>query len=162
MPFGSTAEYAKWRRERGLTGTSSRAIERAIADGKIKRRKDGKLDFKRCDANWEKNQAPRNLNGSGKVAVSLQEARARKANAEAQIAEDALRRSRGELVEVAKVNQAWQSIARRIRDGMMAIPGRVAGELAGELAGKEPNVRRVEERLEEEVRKALESLEGER
>ncbi len=60
---------------------------------------------------------------------------------------------RGELVSAAAAERAAFDCARTVKEALLNLPDRLAAELAGES-----DPRRVHERLEQEVRSALESL----
>jgi hypothetical protein len=61
---------------------------------------------------------------------SLAAARTRKMEADATLAELALARQRGELVEAGAMESAYEDLFRRLRDRILIVPREVAGDCA--------------------------------
>ena len=93
--------------------------------------------------------------GGVKIGGTYDEARTRKVNAEAEIAELELAKVRGELVVVDDVIKAWESVLMAVKAKMMSVPTKAAPVVASEgEAGKCQAV------IEDLVREALEELEN--
>jgi hypothetical protein len=93
--------------------------------------------------------------GGVKIGGTYDEARTRKVNAEAEIAELELAKVRGELVVVDDVIKAWESVLMAVKAKMMSVPTKAAPVVASEgEAGKCQAV------IEDLVREALEELES--
>lgn len=93
--------------------------------------------------------------GGVKIGGSYDEARTRKVNAEAEIAELELAKVRGELVVVDDVIKAWETVLMAVKAKMMSVPTKAAPVVASEgEAGKCQAV------IEDLVREALEELEN--
>jgi hypothetical protein len=97
--------------------------------------------------------APQALEPDGKPTPSYNESRAEREAAEAKLAELKLARERGELVRADAVRVRCENVAIAVRDSLRQIPARVAGDLSAET-----NARRIEERLTQEIDRALEQL----
>ena len=93
--------------------------------------------------------------GNVKIGGTYDEARTRKVNAEAEIAELELAKVRGELVVVDDVIKAWETVLMAVKAKMMSVPTKAAPVVASEgEAGKCQAV------IEDLVREALEELES--
>lgn len=93
--------------------------------------------------------------GGVKIGGTYDEARTRKVNAEAEIAELELAKVRGELVVVDDVIKAWETVLMAVKAKMMSVPTKAAPVVASEgEAGKCQAV------IEDLVREALEELEN--
>ncbi len=93
--------------------------------------------------------------GGVKLGSTYDEARTRKVNAEAEIAELELAKVRGELVVVDDVIKAWETVLMAVKAKMMSVPTKAAPVVASEgEAGKCQAV------IEDLVREALEELEN--
>lgn len=89
------------------------------------------------------------------IGTPYDEARTRKVNAEAEIAELELAKVRGELVVVDDVIKAWETVLMAVKAKMMSVPTKAAPVVASEgEAGKCQAV------IEDLVREALEELEN--
>lgn len=84
---------------------------------------------------------------------SYDEARTRKINAEAEIAELELQRIKATMCFTADVVKAWENVLHSCRAKMLAIPTKMAPVVAGIT-----DVSAVKERIEEAVREALDEL----
>jgi hypothetical protein len=92
------------------------------------------------------------MSGVG-IGTPYDEARTRKVNAEAEIAELELAKIRGELVVAEDVVKAWEDVLGALKAKLMAIPTKGAPVVATESeAGK------CQEILEDLIREALEEL----
>lgn len=87
------------------------------------------------------------------IGSSYDEARTRKINAEAEIAELELQRIKATMCFTADVVKAWESVLHACRAKMLAIPTKMAPVLAGTS-----DVNTIKDRLDEAVREALEEL----
>lgn len=87
------------------------------------------------------------------IGSSYDEARTRKVNAEAEIAELQLTKARGELALVEDVIAAWVDVLAATKAKLMAIPTKTATILATE---NDPKIIKTE--LEDQVREALAEL----
>lgn len=87
------------------------------------------------------------------IGSSYDEARTRKVNAEAEIAELQLARARGELALVEDVISAWVDVLSATKAKVMAIPTKTATILATE---NDPKIIKTE--LEDHIREALAEL----
>ena len=91
--------------------------------------------------------------GGVKLGSSYDEARTRKTNAEAQIAEIELEKVRGELVPAEEVVSAWNDVLGALKSKLMSIPTKGAPILATEVqAGVCQKI------LEDLITEALEEL----
>jgi hypothetical protein len=78
------------------------------------------------------------LSNSDKAAkVSANEARRRKETALAELRELEVQQKRGELVKVEDVRNAWATVVRTIRDGVMRIPDKCAPAIAAAADARE-------------------------
>jgi hypothetical protein len=87
------------------------------------------------------------------IGSSYDEARTRKVNAEAEIAELQLARARGELALVEDVIAAWVDVLAATKAKLMAVPTKTATILATE---NDPKIIKTE--LEDQIREALAEL----
>lgn len=87
------------------------------------------------------------------IGSSYDEARTRKVNAEAEIAELQLAKARGELALVEDVIAAWVDVLAATKAKLMAIPTKTATILATE---NDPTIIKTE--LDEQIREALSEL----
>jgi len=179
----SLRQYAEHRKERGLGGTTLRAVQKAIASNRISTVPDEKgrerIDPAVADIQWSRNtdvdqaaraNAPRTAAGAGSAegegggAVVVPaagegaqnpywQAKTRREVAEASKAEIELRALAGELVQKAEVHRAAFDAGRMLRDLILAVPPKVAAELASIT---DPAV--IERRLREELRRPLEQV----
>ena len=168
----SLRAYAKHR------GVSLRAVQKAIASGRISKREDGRLDAEAADANWARNTAPRpqppsksakpaasRLNVQHHVVVPTREpgeparletgleyskARAVRESYLARLTKIDFEERSGKLVSRDEVQVTAFNRFRQFRDGMLNIADRLAAVLAAE---RDPS--KVHELLMCEIRKAL-------
>lgn len=163
-------------------GVSHTAVAKAIKAGRISIEPDGKIDPVKADAQWARNTLPsQSLNtGAAKPAakvatpavstpVSSREAQApletratapdyqtsraiREAYA-ARLAKLEFEERTGKLISSDEVEMRTFNLARRLRDRMQTLPRRLAAALAAE---QDPRV--IEQRLDDEIRQALEEL----
>ena len=84
---------------------------------------------------------------------SYDEARTRKINAEAEIAELELQRIKATMCFTADVVKAWENVLHACRAKLLAVPTKMAPVVAGIT-----DVSTVKERIEEAVREALDEL----
>ena len=87
------------------------------------------------------------------IGSSYDEARTRKVNAEAEIAELQLAKARGELALVEDVIAAWVDVLAATKAKLMAVPTKTATILATE---NDPKIIKTE--LEDQIREALAEL----
>ena len=170
----SRRAYARHRKQHGLPGTSDTAVRAAITDGRIAAAllADKTIDPAKADALWGTNSsrspsagdgvAEVPVNGSGPVQGSeLTQARVRKTDLDAQKAELAVGRMRGELIDRERALRLVYDFFRRQRDELEAWPARVAPTLAAELDVDEGTLQRIlREYVEDHLRElaAIETL----
>jgi hypothetical protein len=172
--IGSMTAYAKNRKERGLVGGTLRAVQKAIASGRITKGSDGRIDFDRADRDWEANlnhrkrRSPRSkkkqsvisnqTNSLGENEASLGniptesflEAQRRHEWLKVQKEDLELRRRRGELVELSDIEIVWSNIVSASQDRFLGIPGKLAPRLVSISSVHECQIL-----LEREIREAL-------
>ncbi|OSM07612.1 hypothetical protein MAIT1_04409 [Magnetofaba australis IT-1] len=149
-------------------------MRKAIKAGRISKEPDGSIDPVKADAEWERNTnqaqqrttAPANppqrfapispsANQPKQGAPDYQTSRAiREAYAARLVKLDFEERSE-QLISADEVRVSAFNMARRVRDRLFNIPHRLASVLASETEAAV-----IEERLELELRKALEELKG--
>lgn len=169
-------------------GVSHTAVAKAIKAGRISKESDGTIDPAKADAQWVRNTLPsQNLNtGAAKPApkvttppVSTPVSSAPVANRElqppletgritapdyqtsraireayaARLAKLEYEERTAKLIGSDEVDMRTFNLARRLRDRMQTIPRRLAAALAAE---QDPRV--IEQRLDDEIRQALEEL----
>lgn len=153
--------YARYRKEKGLVGTSDAAVRKAIATGRINKRADGKLDFDECDKLWAKNTDPvmqavpkaqnvklvektganpsANLGAhpdeelADHVADSIATLKLRELQLKVENLEIENAKKRGELVSKDNAVRIFNTIARQNRDGWLNWPNQIAAEMAADL-----------------------------
>lgn len=167
----SLRAYAKHR------GVSLRAVQKAIASGRISKTEDGRLDADAADANWVRNTAPRpqppsksakpaphqnvhrhsdagarEPSDSPRLETGLEYSKARAVRESylARLAKIDFEERSGKLVNRDEVQVAAFNRFRQFRDGMLNIADRLAAVLAAE---RDPS--KVHELLMSEIRKAL-------
>lgn len=180
MNWITLSEYGR------IRGVTREAVRQAIIAGRlknsVKQNEKGKwvVDPGAANIEWElatsHKHRPKHLGdtrpadykpivipGMGKAAdsddpmqVTLAEAQRRAEVAKAEIQEIKLAQLKGELVPVAEVEAEAFKAARTVRDNMLNIPDRVAAEFAGITQSQV-----IHARLMDEIRKALEGLQGE-
>ncbi len=169
-------------------GVSHTAVAKAIKAGRISIEPDGKIDPVKADAQWASNTLPsQKLNtGAAKLAakvanppVSTPVSTASVANRElqppmetgrisapdyqtsraireayaARLAKLEYEERTAKLISSDEVEMRTFNLARRLRDRMQTLPRRLAAALAAE---QDPRV--IEQRLDDEIRQALEEL----
>lgn len=87
------------------------------------------------------------------IGSTYDEARTRKINAEAEIAELQLEKIKGTLCLTEDVVKAWQSVLHACRAKLLAVPSKISPVLAAE---DDPAI--VRDRLEDQIREALAEL----
>ena len=156
-------------------GVSHTAVGKAIKAGRIPQEPDGTIDPAKADAAWERNTLPsQNLNATAKpvetrvattpkVSTSLETSRAtapdyqtsraiREAYA-ARLIKLEFEERTAKLINAQDVDLRTFNLARRLRDRMQTLPRRLAAAFAAEQ-----DARAIEQRLEDEIRQALEEL----
>jgi len=156
------AEYARSRKERGLPGGSREAVRKAIDAGDISAfGPDKKIDPQLADTQWARNRrariSPQAAAGGDLVDqaggpdappaaapalaaapaapvpdTGYTAARARREQAEADLAEMTARKMRGDLVAWDDVARGGFEVGRDLRDTMDSAVNSLAAELAGE------------------------------
>ena len=167
-------------------GVSHTAVAKAIKAGRISVEPDGKIDPAKADAQWSRNTLPsQNLNpGASKSAPKVatppvstpvstvssrelpppletgriaapdyQTSRAIREAYAARLAKLEYEERTAKLISSDEVEMRTFNLARRLRDRMQTIPRRLAAALAAE---QDPRV--IEQRLDDEIRQALEEL----
>jgi phage terminase Nu1 subunit (DNA packaging protein) len=149
----SSRAYAEHRRSRGLPGQTKSAVDKALADGRISRTPEGKIDPEEADAAWAANTGKRGINGTDPTTYS--KAKADREGWLAKIAELEYHQKRARLVDAEEVRRELFSRSRAIRERLLAIPARLAPGLLGVETARE-----MEDRLREELVSALQDLSG--
>ena len=170
----SVKAYASYRREKGLPGSSPRAVEIALKSGRIKRGKDNKIHPKQADADWQANtdhskRPPHSEPGAkkrrgaklpdsalGKDTLTLADAKALHETIKVREKEIAHLERIGSLVLAADVEKFAAKRDRETRDAVLAVPAKIAAEV--HAAAKTGGVRKVERLIQEALRGALERL----
>ena len=167
-------------------GVSHTAVAKAIKAGRISKEPDGSIDPAKADAQWARNTLPsQNLNTSAskpapKVATpavstpvstgssrelqppvetgrisapDYQTSRAIREAYAARLAKLEYEERTAKLISSDEVEMRTFNLARRLRDRMQTLPRRLAAALAAE---QDPRV--IEQRLDDEIRQALEEL----
>ncbi len=167
-------------------GVSHTAVAKAIKAGRISKEPDGTIDPAKADAQWARNTLPsQNLNtGAPKPAAKVatppvstpvatgssrelqppvetgrisapdyQTSRAIREAYAARLAKLEYEERTAKLISSDEVEMRTFNLARRLRDRMQTLPRRLAAALAAE---QDPRV--IEQRLDEEIRQALEEL----
>jgi hypothetical protein len=167
------AEYARHRRDHGLSGGTRQAVHAAIERNRLTPLADGTLDPVAADREWAENTWPENggqrpgagrpaKNGAGGHPVSRTRAEvryvdARRARELIKCEREALELEirRGEMVRVTDVVRTVERWTREQRDALLAWPASVADELAAECHG---DPQRLRIGLEREMRALCEEL----
>ena len=167
-------------------GVSHTAVAKAIKAGRISVEPDGTIDPAKADAQWARNTLPsQNLNtGAAKPAAKVatppvstpvatvssrelpppletgrisapdyQTSRAIREAYAARLAKLEYEERTAKLISSDEVEMRTFNLARRLRDRMQTLPRRLAAALAAE---QDPRV--IEQRLDDEIRQALEEL----
>ena len=167
-------------------GVSHTAVAKAIKAGRISKEPDGSIDPAKADAQWARNTLPsQNLNtGAAKPAAKVatppvstpvatvssrelpppletgrisapdyQTSRAIREAYAARLAKLEYEERTAKLISSDEVEMRTFNLARRLRDRMQTLPRRLAAALAAE---QDPRV--IEQRLDDEIRQALEEL----
>ena len=163
-------------------GVSHTAVAKAIKAGRIQVEADGKIDPAKADAQWARNTLPsQNLNtGAGNSPANVatpavstpvsnrevsapletrvnapdyQTSRAIREAYAARLAKLEYEERTAKLISSDEVEMRTFNLARRLRDRMQTLPRRLAAALAVE---QDPRV--IEQRLDDEIRQALEEL----
>lgn len=132
-------EYARHRDERGLVGTTHRAVQVAIRDGRlVKSIVNGKINAAVADAEWSETTLDR-VPRTGPTAPShgddddddlppgvpsLKESRARREAAEAALAEIELAEKRGELVLARDVESKLVNVFAHCKTKLLGVAAR--------------------------------------
>ena len=95
----------------------------------------------------------KNSTGGVILGSSYDEARTRKINAEAEIAELELQRIKATMCFTADVVKAWESVLHACRAKLLAVPVKMAPVVSGIS-----DTATIKERLEEAIREALDEL----
>lgn len=150
----SKSAYARHR------GCSEGAVRKALRDGRIRPLPDGTIDPVEADAMWAANTAghptPTTTAARDKRTeppakpADYNEARARKEQANAELAELKVAELRGDLVRRDAVAKALFESARAVRDRLLSLPQRLAPVVLAET-----DQRSVEILLGDEIRRAL-------
>jgi hypothetical protein len=131
-------EYARHRKQRGLVGTTHRAVQVAIRDGRIvKAVVDNKIDAAVADAEWSDTTLEDRVPLTGPTAPSsddeddlpadvpsLKESRARREAAEAALAEIELAEKRRELVPAKDVESKLVNVIAQCKTKLLGVAAR--------------------------------------
>lgn len=130
----SARGYAKSRRARGLPGGTLRAIQEAIASGRIPVGPDGTIDPAAADEAWARNtdgaRRPHTWNGhggNGNAARSLVEAKVSESRERARALRMDNDRRAGGLVAVAAVERMLGRIISDAKNRLLGVPSRLKG-----------------------------------
>lgn len=143
-----------------FVGGNKSTVQRMVADGRITKRRDGKINAATGLAEYRAAMAEK-VNGgqpthTGDTKADLLRAQLRERLAKAEARELELRREREELVDVAEVRADALKAAEVIRTGLLALPSRVALQVEA-LIAKDPGTRaaRIEALIQDEVNEVL-------
>jgi len=152
----------------GHRGCTLRAVQKAIRDGRLSKsvRKSGnkyEIDPALADEEWARNTdtnfnrnnlEPQPDHGPGSRKVPpFQESRAIREAYEARIKRLEYEQKSGKLIGREEIRNEFFTLARMVRNAILAVPQKVSMELASEI---DPH--RIESMLEAELRLALEDL----
>ena len=133
----TVTDYAAHRRSKGLAGCSRKSVYAALKRGWIVRDAFHRIDAARADRTWASMSRPRidgqSAGSSASSEVSEKDLnfhRARKEKASADKLELANAQTRGELVDRAAIEAAWQSLGTLIRERLTALPAMLASRVA--------------------------------
>ncbi len=153
----SLAAYARHR------GCSRQAVYVALRAGRIRRTESGKIDANEADRMWAENTGARPSDGVADAAAQdggdelaalpWGEARALKETYLARLRRLEYRIKSGEFVSATETAKTWGELARRTREGCLALADRLADQLAAEDDPFE-----IHQLLSRELRQALEAL----
>ncbi len=143
---GSMRAYARHRKEKGLSGGTLTAVQKALAHRRITKGADGKIDFERADREWEENLNQRKRNTSHQEATthpvvtdgepgvipteSFLEAQRQHEWVKKMRADLELQARRGELLEKADVEKAWGEMLTAFRNRMLLMVDKLAPRVA--------------------------------
>jgi hypothetical protein len=142
----SIRDYARYRKAAGLSGGTHKAVQKAIEARRISTLPDGSIDPAQADRDWAKNTrssmtgwpqapaAPPPPPAPGAPIDAGQrymDARARKEEFAAQVAELDYKERAGQLVPRATVAEFASNVAAVVRDHIMAQADRLAPVLVG-------------------------------
>jgi len=152
---GTGADYSRH------AGVSREAVRKALRDGRITARADGRIDFEQADREWAKNTDPRKpsnrttgnpkgARGNGKASATsgMAASQARKADAQASMEELKLAEMRGELGKMVEIEKAVFENNRRARDRLRMVVARMGGMISPEAR----------EMLRKEIREVCDEL----
>lgn len=159
VELGSARAYARAR------GVDHKAVLKAIRAGRIKRRKDGKIDFAKADAAVQANRDPARPSkladaaGGGVSSAHVEYAAARAAaqRIKTEQLQARLERERGEWLRAADVSLAQERRAHEEKLALLAWPSAAAPEMAAVLGC---DARRLARVLDERLRIFLEDRSG--
>jgi hypothetical protein len=122
-------------RHRGVTLST---VQKAIAEGRITRGKDGKLNVQEADRDWTANTRP---TADGDATNTLAEANRRKALADAELKELELAERRGELVPLEVHRVRVEALVSRLNATVRGLRGRWAPHVIGIESAQEAQIR---------------------
>lgn len=150
----SKNKYIAHRRAKGLAGANNRALELALADGRIQLNKNGKIDVAEADASWpDLRPSKKGYPGDASPVETLTDMRIVTERLKARELELDLKEREGSLIDAKEVEARAFALARQVRDAILAVADRLAPELAAETT-----VLGVENTLKRELSKALSTL----
>lgn len=160
MPRLSINAYAKHR------GVHLKTVQQAIAEGRIEKDANGKIDQEKADYDWEMNTDPakqnnvknkKNAEFSGEIkGPSYQQSRAVREAYQAKLAKLEYEEKAEKLVDAEQVKREAFEEGRRIRDALLSIPARISSQLLTAKSAFD-----VEQILTEELTLALKNLSDE-
>lgn len=113
------------------------AVQQALDNGRIQRRKDKKIHWPSMQLAWDQLQdlsrVRDEVDPEEKDLSEFHRAKLRREDANATLLELKVLEAQGELVRAAHVKNAMTEFAIEVRDSIMTIPARVSSELAAEL-----------------------------
>jgi len=132
VEFVSQSDFAR------RMGVNLSTVKKALASGRIQKRKDGKIDWSVQSKLWKENADhskyrgdEEDQNGGGRSALA--NVRLARETYNAQLKKIEIDRLSSKLIERDPTREAIFNYTRGIRDGVLRIPGRVASRLTAEL-----------------------------
>lgn len=140
----SQRAYARHRLELGLTGTTHRAVQKALERGRIQKNPDGLIDSEEADKQWAANtdvtdgpglapssrQVPRETEAPpAPGGVTFAHANAIEKAYKAKLAKLKFEEQSGKLVSADDVLAEWQTLVVMSRTRLLALPSKIKARL---------------------------------